>query len=153
MVLAMDIERTAPQDCSEEEVGLSMGRRVLLAEDDDEMCRLLAETLRGDGFEVVCTANGLELLEKINGYRGEMIGGRFFDVDLIVSDMRMPWVGGLEVLRQLRERDRVTPVIMITAFGDERTHADAYHLGATAVIDKPFDLDAFREIVKMHLEQ
>jgi FixJ family two-component response regulator len=51
----------------------------------------------------------------------------------------MPGLTGLEVLAGLRKRDQSTPVILITAFGDEQTHAEAKRLGATAVIDKPFD--------------
>ena len=128
-----------------------MGGRVLLAEDDVEMCRLLAATLRQEGYEVVEARNGEELYDWIMALRGEISHGRFFDVDLVISDIRMPQIGGMEVLRRLRMLDRVTRMILITAFGDEHTHAEAYRLGASAVLDKPFDMDEFQELVRKHM--
>jgi DNA-binding response OmpR family regulator len=62
------------------------------------------------------------------------------DFDLIISDIRMPGVNGLSVLEGLREFKGVPPIILITAFGDEQTHADAERLGAAAVINKPFEI-------------
>jgi len=128
-----------------------MAKRVLLAEDDGEMCRLLADALRLEGYEVTETFDGLELLDLIDALRLEVLDDYLLPVDLIISDIRMPWVSGLEVLRELRQRDRATPVILITAFGDEQTHAEARRLGACAVLDKPFDLDQFRDLVRQHL--
>jgi CheY-like chemotaxis protein len=128
-----------------------MPGRVLLAEDDIEMCRLLAEALREDGHDVVDAGDGLELLDRITTLRGEISAGRFFDVDLIISDIRMPHISGMEVLRRLRAMDHVTPMILITAFGDEHTHAEAYRLGASAVLDKPFDIDEFQQVVREHI--
>lgn len=125
-----------------------MPKRVLLAEDDEEMARLLTDTLSQQGYEVVGAANGVELLDHVEDFRHQVINGRFYDVDLIVSDIRMPWMNGLEMLRELRLIDKMTPVILITAFGDERTHAEANRLGAAAVLDKPFELDDFRDAVR-----
>ncbi len=125
-----------------------MAKRVLLAEDDDEMARLLSDTLSEQGFEVVGASNGVELLDYVEEFRHQVMNGRFFDVDLIVSDIRMPWMSGLEMLRELRLLDKTTPVILITGFGDERTHAEASRLGATAVLDKPFELDDFKSAVQ-----
>ena len=126
-------------------------KRVLLAEDDREMRRLLAEGLRQDGYDVIESSDGLDLCDCIYEFRTKIGNGRFFDVDLIVSDIRMPWVSGLEVLQELRVTNRETPVILITAFGDEQTHLQAYRLGAVAVLDKPFDLDRFREVVRQYM--
>jgi CheY-like chemotaxis protein len=132
-----------------------MTKRVLLAEDDQPMAQLLTDVLRQEGFDVVGSTNGVELLDSVDDLRGKVINGRFFDVDLIISDIRMPWMSGLEALRELRQVDRATPVILITAFGDDRTHAEARRLGASAVLDKPFDMDDFRRTVHEHagLEQ
>lgn len=124
-----------------------MNRRVLLAEDDEEMSRLLKDTLRREGYEVIGASNGIDLLENIEVFRRQVLSGRFFDVDLIISDVRMPWMSGLELLREFRVLDKVTPVILITAFGDEKTHAEAARLGA-CVMDKPFELDDFMETVR-----
>ena len=67
--------------------------------------------------------------------------------DVIVSDERMPGVLGSEVLAGLREAQWPTPFILITGFGDEKTHQEAFRLGASAVFDKPFDLDDLRQTI------
>jgi CheY-like chemotaxis protein len=122
-------------------------KRILLAEDDTEMRTLLTEVLVQDGYEVIGSADGLELLTSLEENGAQIPDGPFLDVDMIISDVRMPWVSGLDVLRSLRESDREMPVVLITAFGDDRLHAEAERLGASAVLDKPFDIDGFREVV------
>lgn len=117
--------------------------RVLIAEDDADLRRLLASTLRSDGYQVEEVATGFELLARASGQ----------GVNVIVSDVRMPGLTGLEVLAGLRARGRPeiwnTPIILITAFGDSETHREAERLGAI-LFDKPFDLDDLRTCV-MHL--
>lgn len=119
--------------------------RILLAEDDEYMRRLLAAGLRRDGFEVIEAANGAELVALLGTLVRQSPDGRA--VDLIVSDIRMPWANGLRVLEMLRRSDWATPVILITAFGDGETHAEARRLGAAAVFDKPFEIDDLRTAV------
>jgi DNA-binding NtrC family response regulator len=114
--------------------------RLLVAEDDPEMRRLLCERLRRDGFDVVEAADGTQLLEYIHTHvlrpaRDEQA------VDLVISDVRMPGRTGLDVLADLRTRDWAVPFIVITAFGDRETYGEAQRLGAAAVFDKPFELD------------
>jgi DNA-binding response OmpR family regulator len=66
---------------------------------------------------------------------------------LIVADIRMPGLTGLDVLAILRCANCTTPVILITAFGDEATHAEGRELGAAAVFDKPFNVEDLRSAV------
>jgi DNA-binding response OmpR family regulator len=115
---------------------------VLLAEDDTRMRQLVAATLRRDGFDVTEAKDGAELLDWIGELCLHPRNGR--PVDLIITDIRMPTLSGLNVLTELRWDDCAIPVIMITAFGDEETHAEARRLGAAAVLDKPFELDDIR---------
>ena len=123
--------------------------RILLAEDDIEMRKLLAWRLEEDGYDVVEAENGLELLECLEpSLLYARTFGRISEFDLVVSDIRMPGLSGLEVLAGLRKRDKVTPVILITAFGDQVTHDEANELGASAVIDKPFDIDELRATIR-----
>lgn len=61
--------------------------------------------------------------------------------DMIISDIRMPGWSGIYVLASLRHSDWSMPVILITAFGDEETHAQAKRLGAASLLDKPFDIE------------
>jgi CheY-like chemotaxis protein len=112
--------------------------RVLLAEDDEEMRSMLAEALRREGYAVVEARNGDELLARVRSSVLSTDDGA--PVDLVVSDIRMPGCSGLEVLEKLRDEDWAVPVILITAFGDEETHRKARSLGATLVLDKPFDV-------------
>jgi DNA-binding NtrC family response regulator len=118
---------------------------VLLAEDDTEMRRLLVSTLRREHCQVIEARTGAQLSEQILaaglGTNAEP------DVDLIISDVRMPGRSGLDVLSALRRTDHQTPVILITAFGDAEIHAEAHRLGVLAVFNKPFDLDDLRMLV------
>jgi DNA-binding response OmpR family regulator len=119
----------------------STGRwsRIALIEDDDEMRGLLAVTLHAAGYEITAFRSGLDLLELL-----EAGGGGSAGVDLVISDVRMPGVSGLSLLEGLRSwgGDPPPPMILITAFGSAKLHAQAHDLGAVAVLDKPFEMDA-----------
>lgn len=120
--------------------------RVLVADDNLEMRRLLATALRRDGCEVQEAASGGAALTWL---AKAMAVERL--PDLIVSDVRMPGVSGLEILSGLRARGWTTPFILITAFGDAEVHRAGQRLGATDVVDKPFDLSFFRRLVRRRL--
>jgi CheY-like chemotaxis protein len=119
--------------------------RVLVAEDDPEMRRLVVEALRKDGHEVAEAADGGRLLVKIS---------ELFDrdpslslVDVIVADMRMPVCSGLELLERLAEARWRVPFILMTAFGDEDTRRRAERVGAV-FLDKPLSLEVLRGAVR-----
>jgi CheY-like chemotaxis protein len=118
--------------------------RILVAEDDREMRRMMTASLSDEGFVVVEAGDGNRLLELIGS---QLLSPNRDHVDLIISDVRMPGHTGLEVLAGLRGSDWATPFILITAFGDEETHAEARRLGAVAIFDKPFDLDDLKTAV------
>lgn len=122
--------------------------RVLVAEDDREMRRLVVEALAQDGYDVAEVRDGVELLAQVGS---SVLFGGFGSVreppDLIVTDVRMPGLTGLTVLEGLRRAGGAVPVVVITAFGDDETHRVARENGAVAVFDKPFDLDDLRTIV------
>jgi CheY-like chemotaxis protein len=123
------------------------GRRrlVLLAEDDAPFRGLIASVLADEGYEVVEAADGPALLAHIESTLN--VRGEKADSFLIVADIRMPGLTGLDVLAILRCANRATPVILITAFGDEATHAEGRELGAVAVLDKPFNVQELRTAV------
>ena len=127
------------------EEGLACPVDILLAEDDRELRRLLATELRKEGYTVEEAGSGFDLLDLLGEFA---LRNKAFD--LIVTDIRMPGLTGLSVVEGLRNGitpgTSGTPVILITAFGDEETHAEAKRLG-TIIFDKPFDLDAFRACV------
>jgi CheY-like chemotaxis protein len=126
----------------------SSSPRVLLAEDDDEMRVLLADSLRNEGYDVIECHDGCELAEKIGPCLAPHAEQCF---ELIISDIRMPGIFGLTILEGGQQRDGFPPMILITAFGDQETHEEAERLGAAALFDKPFDLQALlakaREVV------
>jgi DNA-binding response OmpR family regulator len=119
--------------------------RVILADDDEDMRRMLADVLRSDGYFVLEAKNG----ERLKALIGAMTrSGGVDPVALVISDQRMPGMSGIEVLEWLREHDWMTPVILLTGFGDRKLHKQAHDLGVASVFDKPFDLGALRARVR-----
>ena len=115
--------------------------RILLAEDDVEMRRLVADALRGDGYVVLEVQDGGRLLVTLaHEYVGR--GGQRL-VDLVVTDVRMPVCSGLQILEQMRAARWPVPVILMTAFGDAETLRRAHSLDALLFV-KPFEVDDLR---------
>jgi CheY-like chemotaxis protein len=119
--------------------------RVLLADDDEDMLRLIVSALRKDGCEIQIARDGTELIEMLGAQldTGDADGR----IDVIVSDICMPGASGLEALAALRKRGLATPVILMTAFGSPDAHSEAHKLNAIAVLNKPFDMDDLRIVI------
>jgi two-component system response regulator CpxR len=103
-----------------------MHNTLLLADDDIELCALLKEYFESEGFDVRLAHDGLEALEEL----------RKPGLDLVVLDVMMPEVNGLDVLKELR-RDSRLPVIMLTARGDDMDRILGLELGADDYVPKP----------------
>ena len=116
--------------------------RLLLVDDDEEACRLLAEVLEREAYEVVPALSADEALTKVAE------SGPF---DAVLTDLRMPGKSGLELLRSLRERDPAALVLVLTAFGDASAAGEAIRAGAYDFISKPYDLAALRETLARSL--
>lgn len=123
--------------------GASSVARVLVADDDVEMRRLVADAMRKDGHEVVEASEGCMLLAQAMSAHD----GPENQFDLLISDIRMPVFNGLAVLDLLRKKEWTVPVILMTAFGDDETRARAVGLGAI-LFDKPFSIDDLRATVR-----
>jgi DNA-binding response OmpR family regulator len=115
---------------------------VLVAEDDLEMRRLVVQALRRDGYDVHEAEDGGRLLVSVTAAYQDPNA----EVDLIVSDIRMPVCTGLQIVQSLRDAHWTLPVILMTAFGDTSTRAYAEALGAI-LFDKPFALEDLRTAV------
>ncbi|MFO0557533.1 MAG: response regulator [Polyangiales bacterium] len=117
-------------------------RRVLVAEDDFELRRLIVSALTTDGFDVSEVRDGGQLLRTIasNAANGSP------QPSLVITDVRMPGMTGLEALEALRSLLAQTAVVVISAFPDANTRREAMRLGAIGVLDKPFSLDDLRMI-------
>ena len=112
---------------------------ILLAEDDEEMRRLLALMLRKEGYQVTECPDGISLLDQLSSLFLHEENQRNFN--LIISDIRMPGVTGMEILMGASEDKNFPPMILMTAFEDKETHIQAEQLGVAALFDKPFDID------------
>jgi len=122
--------------------------RVLVADDDAEMRRLVCDTLRKDGYDIVEEPDGGRLLVRVASFYGRSgSSAASQSVDLIVSDARMPVCTGLDILKGLRDAHWGTPFILMTAFADEDVARRAAMLGAT-LFAKPFQMSDLRRTVK-----
>jgi CheY-like chemotaxis protein len=118
--------------------------RILLTEDDLEMRRMLSWYLQNKGCDVITAKNGNDLMRHL-GVSGPL--EYFHGFDLIISDIRMPGITGLQVLEATKKFDDFPPMILITAFPDKQTLDLANNLGAAAVLTKPFDMDDLLNII------
>jgi two-component system response regulator (stage 0 sporulation protein F) len=119
---------------------------VLLAEDDDDLRAVLVGLLQRDGHRVLEIRDGGDLLAVMASARFE--GDDLCEDVLVVTDLRMPVVDSLSVMKTLRAQGKQPRFILMTAFGDAELHTRARGLGALAVFDKPFDFDDLRAAVR-----
>jgi DNA-binding NtrC family response regulator len=109
---------------------------VLLVDDDEAACRLLAEVLERDGYRVAAALSVDEALAKLE---------REGPFDAVLTDLRMPERSGLDLLRIIREREPDALVLVLTAFGDAAAAGEAIRAGAYDFVSKPYDIGALRE--------
>ncbi len=106
--------------------------KILIADDDDSLRRVLEFQLQESGFQVVAASNGAQALEIFSGD----------DFDCVITDWRMPQLSGLEFIERAGAIRSETPIIVITAFGDVETAVAAMRSGAFDFVTKPFDRQA-----------
>ncbi len=110
---------------------------ILVVDDQEGIRFLLKEVFKGGKYRVVTAADGAEALTKWEEW----------GPDLVLLDMKMPGLDGLDVLRKLAEKHRQVPVIMMTAYGELQIVEEALGLGAKGYITKPFDILELRQTV------
>jgi DNA-binding response OmpR family regulator len=116
--------------------------RILLVDDEQSIQTLLSYPLRKDGYHVTSVLDGVDALQRFEE-------GRF---DLVILDLMLPKIDGVEVCRQLRSRSQV-PIIMLTAKGSETDKVAGLEVGADDYITKPFSMREFRSRVKAALRR
>lgn len=120
-----------------------MGAEILIADDDLQLLGALSESLRQLGAHVVCARDGGELIEALEE-------GPY---DLIVTDVSMPWMTGLQATHSARYAGLETPILVITALTDPKIDDVVAALGPRArLLRKPFDLESFEAAVRDLLE-
>jgi two-component system phosphate regulon sensor histidine kinase PhoR len=123
---------------------LLAGEKVLIIEDKPEMIQILTDYVLGpQGYVTLAALNGEEGLHMALSE----------EPDLVILDLRMPKMPGLQVLRKLRERQCPVPVIVITAYGSEEVVVRALRLGADDYVAKPFELDEMINVVERVLSE
>jgi CheY-like chemotaxis protein len=121
------------------------GARILVADDDRDLLEVIAAALEDSGAAVIRACNGPELIDRLAD------SGPF---DLIVTDIAMRWLNGMQAMRAVRTAGLRTSVIVMTALPDESLplHVDALG-GHTVVLRKPFDLDDLRSAASQLLQR
>ncbi len=114
---------------------------VLVIDDQPGIRRLLTEVLQEEGYAVIAAANGYDGLQKARDNRPA----------LILMDMKMPGMDGIETLRELRRLGIGERVIMMTAYGELDLVTEAKEIGAADYITKPFDILALCELIGRNL--
>jgi CheY-like chemotaxis protein len=138
MLVARGARMPATVEAGPVQGGGSRSPCILLAEDDTDFRVLLAENLRGAGYRVVAVPDGGALLDYVGR---TALGSSAPRPDLIITDVRMPGLSGFDVAVSLKLAGYAFPLIFITAFGGNELVPFAKDLGATAILDKPFELD------------
>ncbi len=119
----------------------STAKRVLIVDDEVEICSILKEFFESEGYVAAIANNGLEGLEQAT----------VFQPDIIVMDVRMPEQDGITTLKELKNIS-LAPVIICSGLANRETAEKCLNLGAADFIAKPIDLEELQTVVKKHLK-
>src|SRR5437762_8486888 len=122
---------------------MSAEARVLVVDDDPQLREALTRALELDGYAVTTASNGAQALEAIGQRRP----------DVVVLDVMMPYVGGLDVCRTLRERRDRLPILVLTARDEVGDRVAGLDAGADDYLTKPFALDELRARIRALLRR
>lgn len=114
---------------------------ILAVDDDPNMHRLLKLYLRAEVFSVTTVSSGRMALHKLDTERFE----------LIVSDIQMPQMDGIALVKEIRARKNAIPIIIISAFGTQAQAQKALDAGANVVVEKPFEQEKLVKIIRQQL--
>lgn len=115
--------------------------KTLLVVDDDKAIQDFFERALKDNYDIVKASSGEEALEIVSSSKP----------DLILLDIRMPGINGIETLKRIKEIDNTIAVIMLSAYGTLETNLEAVRLGAFSSIAKPFDLSDMKSVIRNSL--
>jgi two-component system response regulator AtoC len=111
-----------------------VGLKVLLVDDEEDIIEVIQDRLEAYGFTVVTAGNGLEALKKLSM---EKFDGVFLDV-------KMPEMGGIEALEEIRKKDKKIPIIIITSSSTREAAIEAMAKGANEYVLKPFEWEELK---------
>jgi len=116
--------------------------RILVVDDEESIRGLLKSFLEKKGYEVICASSGVEALEEMEKKPALVL------LDILMSDIH-----GLQVLRRIKEREPSTAVIMVTGLTDDAIGAESLHQGADDFITKPIDLHHLHNVIAFHIQR
>lgn len=116
--------------------------KILIIDDDDQLRRSFEKVLTGEGYQVLTAASGEAGIQQV----------RLSKPDVVILDMRLPGINGLETYKAIAWVDNKIPVIIMTAFGTTETAIEATKMGAFDYVLKPFDIPDMLSIIKQALE-
>ncbi|HDK26708.1 MAG TPA: sigma-54-dependent Fis family transcriptional regulator [Candidatus Atribacteria bacterium] len=117
--------------------------KIFVVDDEQNIRKMLVRVLSSEGYTIKEAANGLEALKKLEGE----------NCSLVLLDLKMPGLNGIEILRKIKEYDPNLPVIMMSAYGSIAEAVEAMKLGALDYLIKPFDIEELKIIVKRAIKQ
>ncbi len=117
-----------------------MAKTVLVVDDSASMRQLVGFALKSAGYEVVAAVHGKDALDKVNGAK----------VEMVVTDLNMPEMDGIELIKQLRARasSKFTPIVMLTTESQEAKKQEGKQAGASGWLVKPFKPEELVDVVK-----
>jgi two-component system chemotaxis response regulator CheY len=114
-----------------------MASKVMIVEDEGDIRNLYSIILRSGGYEVIEAVDGQDALDKFTET----------PCDMVITDMNMPRMNGLELIKELRRRNQNIYIILITGYGTSETEKRAFSLGSNEYIPKPFEVEYLRDRV------
>ncbi|MCH1626202.1 response regulator [Ferdinandcohnia quinoae] len=118
-----------------------MSEKILIVDDQYGIRILLNEVFQKEGYKTFQAANGVQAIDIVNKH----------SPDLVLLDMKIPGMDGIEILKRLKKIDKNIQVIIMTAYGELDMIQEAKELGAITHFAKPFDIDEIREAVRSHI--
>jgi len=120
-----------------------MKKKILIVDDERDTCEILVEMLVEEGYQTFFALTGQIALNKVKKEKP----------DLVLLDIKMPQMDGIEALNRMKKIDKDIVVVMITAYGDLDTAKEAMRLGAHDYVTKPFDLNFIKAVIREALAE
>ncbi|SDB86254.1 response regulator [Shouchella lonarensis] len=118
-----------------------MAQKILIVDDQAGIRMLLTEVLSHEGYETFEAGNGQDALRIQSEHH----------IDIVLLDMKIPGMDGIEILKQMKKHDPAICVVMMTAYSEQGIVNEALQHGARDIFSKPFDIEDVRKMVRTHI--